>query len=90
VILDGGWVFDESTLEEILGITGIDDIRDDYRITLLKSYDSTKLLWRPPAKMLQVLQTADKFTEMLGFSGYIWIENRHKAPDYAHEIARNL
>ena len=52
VILDGGWVFDEGTLEEIMGITGIDKVVDYYRITLLKSYESKKELWRPPTNIL--------------------------------------
>ena len=49
VILDGGWIFDEATLKEIMGITGIDIVNKEYKTNIIRSMKE-KVLWRPPIK----------------------------------------
>ena len=62
-MLDGGWVFEESTLEQTLDICGINKYRDHYLEEVRKEKE-TKVYYNPEPTEQYILQTACKFCEL--------------------------
>ena len=75
ILLDGGWIFEENTLSHALAISGIEEVHTTYRANVGgKDY-------RPDITVKQILQTAYKFCELLGFANLITLEWHHKPRD---------
>lgn len=87
VLLDGGWVLEESNLEQCLQIAEINKYRDHY-LKKVREEKETKVYYNPDMSELYVLQTAAKFCELLGFGTMIWLEARHRPPNYVKEAAQ--
>ena len=79
VLLEGGWIFEEVSLRHALGIAGFDDHISTYVSLIGTRVDNDSRPWRPDSDLLCCLQSAHKFSELMGFPNLTPIEDHHKS-----------